>query len=73
MNIGMMSFQGVISVKNLPGNEGEVGSVPGSGRILEKEMATHSSILAWEIPWTVERGRLHTVYGVAKSQTQLKR
>ena len=30
----------------------------------EKEMATHSSILAWEIPWTEEPGRL--VYGVAK-------
>ena len=28
---------------------------------LEKEMATYSSILAWEIPWTEERGRLHGV------------
>ena len=27
---------------------------------LEKEMATHSSMLAWEIPWTVEPGRLQT-------------
>ena len=35
---------------------------------LEKEMATHSSILAWEIPWTEELGGLH---GVTKSQTQL--
>ena len=26
--------------------------------LLEKEMATHSSILAWKIPWTVEPGRL---------------
>ena len=26
---------------------------------LEKEMATHSSILAWRIPWTEEPGRLH--------------
>ena len=33
---------------------------------LEKETATHSSILAWEIPWTEEPGRLHTVHGVAK-------
>ena len=31
---------------------------------LEKEMATHSSILAWRIPWTEEA----TVHGVAKSQ-----
>ena len=28
---------------------------------LEKEIATHSSILAWEIPWTEEPGRLQTV------------
>ena len=31
-------------------------------------MATHSSILAWRIPWTEELGGLH---GVAKSQTRL--
>ena len=35
--------------------------------ILEKEMATHSSILACKIPWTEEPGRL--VHGVAKSWT----
>ena len=28
---------------------------------LEKEMATHSSILAWKIPWTEERGRLQSM------------
>ena len=28
---------------------------------LEKEMATHSSTLAWEIPWTEERGRLQSM------------
>ena len=37
------------------------GSIPGSGRSLEKEMATHSSILAWEIPWTEELGRLQSI------------
>ena len=36
---------------------------------LEKEMTTHSSILAWEIPWTNEPGGLHAVQGVAKSWT----
>ena len=36
---------------------------------LEKEMATHSSILAWEIPWTEETGGLQSM--VAKSWTQL--
>ena len=33
-------------------NVGDLGSVPGLGRSLEKEMATHSGILAWRIPWT---------------------
>ena len=37
---------------------------------LEKEMATCSNILAWEIPWTKEPGRLQSV-GSQKSQTQL--
>ena len=35
---------------------------------LEKGMATHSSILAWRIPWTEEPGGA-TVHGVAKSRT----
>ena len=38
---------------------------------LEKEMATHSSILAWEIPWTEEPGGLQSV-GSQKSWTQLR-
>ena len=38
---------------------------------LEKEMATHSSILAWRIPGSEEPGGL-PVYGVAQSRTQLK-
>ena len=29
--------------------------------LLEKEMATHSSILAWKIPWTEELGRLQSI------------
>ena len=39
---------------------------------MEKEMATHSSIPAWKIPWTEEPGNIWS-YGVAKSQTQLSR
>ena len=35
---------------------------------LEKKMATHSSTLAWETPWTEEPGRLQSM-GFAKSQT----
>ena len=34
-------------------NEGEMGSNPELGRPLEEEKATHCSILAWSIPWTV--------------------
>ena len=37
---------------------------------LEKEMATHSSTLAWKIPWRKEPGKAR-VHGVAKSQTGL--
>ena len=40
------------------GDMGNSGSIPGWEDPLEKEMATHSSILAWEIPWTKEGGGL---------------
>ena len=36
----MRTFQVVLVVKNLPANTGDMGSIPGSGRPLEKEMAT---------------------------------
>ena len=35
--------------------------VPGQEDLLEKEMATHSSTLAWKIPWTEEPGRLQSM------------
>ena len=38
---------------------------------LEKEVATHSSILAWSIPWTEEPGGLQ-VHGIPKGQTRLR-
>ena len=40
------------------GDERNGGLIPGSERPLEKEMATSSSILAWEIPWPWEPGGL---------------
>ena len=40
-------------VKNPPASAGDTGSIPGQDP-LEKEMAIHSSILAWKIPWTEE-------------------
>ena len=45
-------------VKDLSAGEGDVGLLPGLGITLEKETATHSSILAWAIPWTEEPGGL---------------
>ena len=48
-------------VKNLPANAGDTGSIPGREDPLKKEMATHSSILAWEIPWTEEPGGLQSM------------
>ena len=56
-----MGFPGGSVVKNPPANAGdEETGVQSLGQkdLLEKEMATHSGILAWEIPWTEEPGRL---------------
>jgi len=51
-------FPGGSVVKNPPANAGDVALTQGCEDPLENEMATHSSILAWEIPWTKELGRL---------------
>ena len=56
----------MLVVKNLPAsaNAGDVrdtGLIPGSGRSMEKEMAVHSSTLAWRIPWTEEPGGLQSI------------
>ena len=48
-------------VKNLPAMQETWVRSLGQGDPLEKEMATHSSILAWEIPWTEEPGRLQSM------------
>ena len=48
-------------VKNPPANAGgarDVGLIAGSEDPLEKEMATHCSILVWKIPWMEQPGRL---------------
>ena len=59
------------TVKNLPAMQGTWVPSLGWEDPLEKEMATHSSILAWKIPWTEEPGGLHTVHGVTKSWIRL--
>ena len=48
-------------VKNPSANAEDAGSIARLGRSLEKEMAIHSSILAWEIPWTEEPGGLQSM------------
>ena len=42
-------------------NAGDEGSIPGREGPLEKEMATHSSTLAWKIPWMEEPGKLQSM------------
>ena len=50
-------------------NAGDLGLIPGLGRSLKKGMATHSSVLAWRIPWAGEAGGLYIVHGVGNSRT----
>ena len=63
-------MQGLIaqSVKNLPAMQETRVQFLGQEDPLEKEMATHSSILAWRITWTEEPGRLQSV-GLQESDT----
>ena len=51
-------------VKNLPVNAAAVSSIPGLGRSPEVGNRTHSSILAWKMPWTEEPGGLHPLESV---------
>ena len=58
-----MCFSGSSDGKEFACNAGDLSSIPGEDRgdredPLEKGMATHSSILAWRIPWTEEPGML---------------
>ena len=59
--LGGKGFPGASVVKNLPANAGDLGLILRLGNPLEEEMVTHSSILAWEIPWTEEPGGLQSV------------
>ena len=46
---------------------GDLGLILGSEDPLEEEMATHSSTLAWKIPWAEEAGRLQSPWGHKES------
>ena len=58
-------------VKTLPAVRQSMASIPGQEDPLERGIATHSSNLAWRIPWTEEPTWQAIVDGVAKSRTQL--
>ena len=57
-------------VKNPPAKQVTQVQSLGQEDTLEKEMATHSSILAWEIPWTENPGGLQSM-GSQKNWTQM--
>ena len=63
-----MGFPGGSLVKNPPAIKETRVQLQGQKYPLEKEMATHSSVLAWEIPWTEELGRLQFM-GLQESDT----
>jgi len=61
-------------VKNLPANAGDGrDAVRSLGREapLEEGMATHSSLLAWRIPWTEEPGRLQSIWSQSRARLTL--
>ena len=60
-NYPIYSFSSSSVVKNLPAKQETWVQSLDQEDSLRKEMATHSSILAWSIPWTAEPGRLQSV------------
>jgi len=56
-----LGFPGGSNGKESACNAGDLGSNPGSEGPLEKGMVTHSSILAWRIPWTEKPGGLQSM------------
>ena len=66
----LSSVSGDCMVKNPAAKAGDMSSIPGQEDPLEKEMVTHSSILAWKNP--MDRGAWRaTVHGATESRTQL--
>ena len=73
MYLVRQASQVALVVKDMPANTGnirDIGRSPGRGDPLEEGPATHSSILAWRIPWREEPGRLQSMG--SQSQTQLR-
>ena len=69
-----MGFPGGSVIKNLPKNPPAMQEMwarfLGWEDHLEKEMATHFNILAWEIPWTEEPGRLQSIGSLESDRTE---
>ena len=61
LGILLWASQVALVVKNPSVNAGDSGPVPGLEDPLEEEMATQSTTLAWEIPWTKEAGGLQSM------------
>ena len=68
LNVSYTSPGGSV-VRNPPAKQETQVQSLGREYPLEKEMATHSSIVAWKIPWTEEPGGLQSLW--SQSQTQL--
>ena len=68
LTIHMMGLPGGSDGKESACNAGDLGWILRLGRSLEKGMATHSSILAWRIPWTEEPGS-SSPWGCKESDT----
>ena len=64
-----MGFPGGLDGKQFACNAGDPSLIPGSGRSPEKGMATHSSFLAWRIPWIEEPSKLQSMG--SQGQTRL--
>ena len=64
-----LGFPAGSAVKNPSANAGDAGLIPRSGRSPGEGNGNHSSIVAWEIPWTAWQATVHVV---AKSQTQFR-
>ena len=58
---GKRGFLGGSEGKESACHSGDSGSIPGLGNPLEEGMATHSSVLAWRIPWKEEPGELQSM------------
>ena len=56
-----LGFPGGLDNKESACNAGDLGSIPGLGRSPGGGNATHSRILAWEIPWIEEPGGLQSM------------